>query len=64
MENLEQLKAQQIKALKTGDYIALNAINKQIFTIREQARKEREQARQRERESRTDRKILTLLNAI
>ena len=64
MENLEQLKAQQIKALKTGDYIALNAINKQIFTIREQARKEREQAKQRERESRTDRKILTLLNAI
>ena len=64
MENLEQLRAQQIKALKTGDYIALNAINKQIFTIREQARKEREQAKQRERESRTDRKILTLLNAI
>lgn len=64
MENLKQLKAQQIKALKTRDYIALNAINKRIFTIREQARKEREQAKQRERENRTDKKILTLLNTI
>lgn len=64
MDELKRLKAEQLKAIKSGNYPQLNEINKKIFALREQARKEREQAKQRERESRTDKKILTLLNAI
>lgn len=61
MEELKKLKAEQLKAIKTGNYPQLNEINKKIFAIREQARKEREVERQRQREERTNAKILEAL---
>lgn len=64
MDELKKLKAEQLKALKTGNYPQLNEINKKIFAIREQARKEREAERQRQREERTDRYILEIIATI
>lgn len=61
MDELKKLKAEQIKAIKSGNYPQLNEINKKIFAIREQARKEREAERQRQREERTNAKILEAL---
>lgn len=61
MERLKQLKAEQLKAIKNGENKALSEVNKQIYEIREQARKEREAERQRQREERTDAKILEAL---
>ena len=61
MEELKKLKAEQLKAIKTGNYPQLNEINKKLFAIREQARKEREAERQRQREERTNAKILEAL---
>lgn len=51
MERLKQLKAEQLKAIKNGDNKALSEINKQIYKIREQARKEREAERQRQQDN-------------
>lgn len=64
MDEIKKLKAEQLKALKTGNYPQLNEINKKLFAIREQARKEREQAKQRERENKTDRRILEVMAAL
>lgn len=61
MDELKKLKAEQLKAIKSGNYPQLNEINKKIFALREQARKEREAERQRQREERTDAKILEAL---
>lgn len=51
MERLKQLKAEQLKAIKNGDNKALSEINRQIYEIREQARKEREAERQRQQDN-------------
>lgn len=61
MDELKKLKAEQVKAIKSGNYPQLNEINKKIFALREQARKEREAERQRQREERTNAKILKAL---
>lgn len=62
MDILEELKQEQRNALKNGDFIKLNLINKKIFTIREQARKEKQQAREQAREQRTAQKIESMLS--
>lgn len=64
MENLEQLKEEQQKAMKAGDFARLNAINKKIFEIREQRRKEREQERQEQKDNETDKKIIEILKGV
>ena len=61
MDELKKLKAEQLKAIKSGNYPQLNEINKKIFALREQARKEREAERQRQKEERTNAKILEAL---
>ena len=61
MENLEQLKEEQKKAIRAGDFARLNAINQKIFKIREQRRKEREQERQEQKDNETDKKIIEIL---
>ena len=61
MDELKKLKAEQLKAIKSGNYSQLNEINKKIYAIREQARKEREAERQRQREERTNARILEAL---
>ena len=61
MDELKKLKAEQLKAIKSGNYPQLNEINKKIFALREQARKEREAERQRQQEERTNAKILEAL---
>ena len=61
MDELKKLKAEQLKAIKNGDYPQLNEINKKIFALREQARKEREAERQRQKEERTNARILKAL---
>ena len=58
MDELKKLKAEQLKALKTGNYSQLNEINKQIYKIREARRKEREAERQKQKEERTNARIL------
>lgn len=62
MNILENLKQEQRNALKNGDFIKLNLINKKIFIIREQARKEKQRAREQAREQRTAHKIELILN--
>lgn len=64
MDELKELKAEQLKAIKSGNYPQLNEINKKIFAIREQARKERESERQRQREEKTERYILEVIATI
>ena len=61
MEKLKQLKAEQLKAIKNGDNKALSEINKQIYEIREQARKEREAERQRQRDRNINNKFNKLV---
>ena len=61
MEKLKQLKAEQLKAIKSGNYPQLNEINKKIFALREQARKEREAERQKQKEERTNARIFKAL---
>lgn len=64
MENLEQLKEEQQKAMKAGDLARLNAINKKIFEIREQRRKEREKEREEIKDNETDKKIIEILKGV
>ena len=61
MDELKKLKAEQLKAIKSGNYPQLNEINKKIFALREQARKEREAERQKQKEERTNARILKAL---
>jgi hypothetical protein len=61
MDELKKLKAEQLKAIKSGNYPQLNEINKQIYNIREARRKEREAERQKQREERTNARILEAL---
>lgn len=64
MENLEQLKEEQMKAIRAGDFARLNAINQKIFEIREQRRKERELERQEQKDNETDKKIIEILKGV
>lgn len=64
MENLEQLKDEQKKAIRAGDFARLNAINQKIFKIREQRRKEREKERQEQKDNETDKKIIEILKGV
>lgn len=61
LQELEQLKARQLQALKFGDFVALNEINKQMFAIREELRKERKKAQEQEQDNKTAQKIETIL---
>ena len=61
MDELKKLKAEQLKAIKSGNYPQQNEINKKIFALREQARKEREAERQKQKEERTNARILKAL---
>ena len=61
MDELKKLKAEQLKAIKNGNYPQLNEINKQIYKIREARRKEREAERQKQKEERTNARILKAL---
>ena len=61
MDELKKLKAEQLKAIKSGNYPQLNEINKQIYKIREARRKEREAERQKQKEERTNARILKAL---
>lgn len=54
---MEELKILQKKALKSGNMQELNEINKQLFAIREQARKKREKARELEEEKREEMRL-------
>ena len=64
MEILKELKENQNEALKNWDLAQLNLINKQIFIVREQARKEKQRAREQAREQQTAQKIDFILNNI
>lgn len=64
MDELKKLKAEQLKAIKSGNYPQLNEINKQIYKIREARRKEREAERQRQREEKIKRYILEVIATI
>lgn len=61
MEDIKKLQAEQIDAYRAGDFARLNAINKEIFRIREQRRKERAKAREQERDNQTNEKIIEIL---
>ena len=54
MNKLEELKQKRLEALKNYDYVMLNEINKQIFALREKARKEKERQKQLERDAKFD----------
>jgi hypothetical protein len=62
VEILEDLKQEQKNALKSGDFAKLSLINKRIFAIREQARKEKQRAKEQAREQRTAQKIDFILS--
>lgn len=64
MENLKQLKDEQKKAIRAGDFTRLNAINQKIFEIREQRRKEREKEREEIKDNETDKKIIEILKGV
>ena len=61
LERLNELKTQQLQALKFGDFVALNEINKKMFAIREELRKERKKAREQAHENKTAEKIDAIL---
>lgn len=62
MGELKELYRAQQKAQKMGDFVKLNEINKQIYTIREQRRKEKARARQEEQDKQTAKQIENILN--
>ena len=56
IEILKELKEQQKNALKQGDMLTLNNINKKIFEIREQQRKKAITEKQKQADAKTDAK--------
>ena len=61
MEELKNLYQQQLQALKMGNMIKLSEINKKIFTIREQIRKQKKLERQQKNETAINKKIEQIL---
>lgn len=61
MEELEILFEEQTKAKKIGDYVKLNEINKKIFAIREEKRKQKKIERQKQNENAINKKIEEIL---
>lgn len=61
MENLENLYKEQQKALKSNNLLQLNEINKKIFAIREQMRKEKIKQLQKQNDDNLNKKIDNIL---
>lgn len=61
MEQLKELEQLQKIALNVGDFATLNAINEQIYKIREQQRKEKAKQKQQEQDNETHKKIENIL---
>ena len=61
MENLKNLQKEQQKALKNNDFCKLNEINKKIFAIREELRKQKRKERQQQNDENLNRKIDSIL---
>ena len=60
IETLKQLLQKQKETLKNGNFKDLNAINKQIFEIRQQLQKQK----QKEKEIEIDNKISSKINLL
>lgn len=60
LEELRKLKQLQKMALNWGDFATLNAVNKQIYTIREKLQKLKEQQKQIEKDNKLADKIDTI----
>lgn len=61
MENLENLYKEQQKALKSNNLFQLNEINKKIYEIREQMRKEKIKQLQKQNDDNLNKKIENIL---
>lgn len=57
LDELKKLKQLQKTALAWGDFATLNAVNKQIFEIREQLQKLKEKEKQIEKDNKLANKI-------
>lgn len=60
LEELKKLKELQKTALNRGDFATLNAVNKQIYTIREKLQKLKEKQKQMEKDNKLASKIDTI----
>lgn len=61
MKELEKLLQQQAEALKFGNFVALNEINKKIFELRQQHRKQKTREKELELDTKIDEKIVEIL---
>lgn len=61
IEILKQLLQKQKEIFKNGNFKQLNEINKQIFEIREQTRKEKAKAREKEQDEKIANKICLIM---
>ena len=64
MEQLDNLKREQMQAIKNNDLKKLNLINKKIFEIRENKRKEKQKAQGEHLDAITDKKINIIINIL
>ena len=53
MEDIKKLQAEQIDAYRAGDFVRLNEINKKIYQIREQKRKEKAKTKELKQDDKT-----------
>ena len=61
MEELKKLYEEQTKAIKYGDMAKLNEINKKIFALREQKRKQKKLEIEKQKEIEMNKKIEKIL---
>lgn len=61
MNELKELKKQQKIAYDLGDFATLSAVNKRIYELREQRKKEKELKQQQEQDNKLAKKIDEIL---
>ena len=63
IETLKQLLQKQKEIFKNGNFKELNAINKEIYTIRQQLQKQKQKEKEIEIENKINQKIIEILEA-